>query len=91
MNTRQLLLKLAKRFPKRYATFYHDHVGLMAGKLPEEVHKIILCLDFDYQALPYIKENEPDLVMTHHPFIYGTKVKVFTYLCSIILCPCSHT
>ena len=55
MNTKKLFLKLSKRFPKRYAKFYHDHVGLMTGKLPEEVHNILLCLDFDYQVLPLVK------------------------------------
>ena len=79
MNTKKLLMKLAKRFPKRYAKFYHDYVGLMTGKLPEDVHKIVLCLDFDYQVLPLIKENKPDLIITHHPFIYGTKAKVFKF------------
>ena len=79
MNTRKLLLKLSKRFPKRYAKFYHDYVGLMTGKLPNEVHNILLCLDFDYQVLPLIKENKPDLIITHHPFIYGTKAKVFKW------------
>ena len=79
MNTKKLLLKLAKRFPKKYAKFYHDHVGLMTGKLPSEVHKIVLCLDFDYQVLPLIKENKPDLIITHHPFIHGTKAKVFKW------------
>ena len=77
MNTKKLLLKLSKRFPKRYAKFYHDHVGLMTGKLPEEVHNILLCLDFDQEVLPLVKENKPDLIITHHPFIYGTKAKVF--------------
>ena len=79
MNTKKLLLKLSKRFPKRYAKFYHDHVGLMTGKLPEEVHNILLCLDFDYQVFPLIKENKPDLIITHHPFIYGTRAKVFKW------------
>ena len=79
MNTRKLLLQLAKRFPKRYAKLFHDYVGLMTGKLPEEVHKIVLCLDFDSQVLPLIKENKPDLIITHHPFIYGTKAKVFKW------------
>ena len=79
MNTKKLLLKLSKRFPKRYAKFYHDHVGLMTGKLPEEVKKIVLCLDFDQQVLPLIKEEKPDLIITHHPFIYGTKAKVFKW------------
>ena len=79
MNTRQLLLKLSKRFPKRYAKFYHDYVGLMTGKLPEEVHNILLCLDFDQEVLPLVKENKPDLIITHHPFIYGTKARVFKW------------
>ena len=58
MNTRQLLLKLSKRYPKRYAKFYHDYVGLMTGKLPEEVKKIVLCLDFDEQVLPLVEEDK---------------------------------
>ena len=79
MNTRKLLQQLAKRFPKKYAKMNHDYVGLMTGKLPEEVHKIILCLDFDQEVLPLVEENIPDLILTHHPFIYGTKYRVFNY------------
>ena len=79
MKTRLLLQKLAKKFPKRYAKMYHDHVGLMTGKLPEEVHTIALCLDFDEEVFPLVEENVPDLIITHHPFIYGTKAKVFKW------------
>ena len=79
MKTRQLLRRLADRFPKRYAKFYHDHVGLMTGKLPLDVHKIVLCLDFDQEVFPLIEENKPDLIITHHPFIYGTKYRVFKH------------
>ena len=79
MKTRLLLRQLATRFPKRYAKMNHDFVGLMTGKLPEEVHKIVLCLDFDQEVLPLIKENKPDLIITHHPFIYGTKYRVFKW------------
>ena len=38
-----ILRKLAKDFPKRYAKMNHDYVGLMTGKLPNEVHNILLC------------------------------------------------
>ena len=79
MNTRLLLRQLANRFPKRYAKMNHDYVGLMTGKLPEEVHRIVLCLDFDQEVFPLIKENKPDLIITHHPFIYGTKYRVFKW------------
>ena len=77
MNTNILLRKLAKRFPKRYAKMNHDYVGLMTGKLPLEVKKIFLCLDCDWEVLPLIKKEKPDLVLTHHPLIYGTRAKVF--------------
>ncbi len=77
MNTKSLLTKLAKRFPKRYAKENHDFVGLMTGKLPEEVNKIILALDCDWEIFDKIKEIKPDLVLTHHPLVYGYRSKVF--------------
>ena len=79
MNTNALLRKLAKQFPKRYAKANHDYVGLMCGKLPEEVHKIFLCLDCDWEVFPLIKEAKPDIVFTHHPFIYGTRARVLKH------------
>ena len=79
MKTKELLLKLSKRFPKRYAKMNHDRVGLMSGKLPEEVHKIFLCLDFDHEIFDTVKEEKPDLILTHHPFIYGTRAHVLKY------------
>ena len=76
MKTRTLLLKLSKKFPKRIAKSHHDYVGLMCGKLGEEVKKITLCLDFDETIFPEVVANTPDLIITHHPFIYGQKSKV---------------
>ncbi len=73
MNTRSLLIKLSKQFPKSIAKKHHDFVGLMVGKLPTEVHKILLCLDFDDEVLIQAKQFQPDLILTHHPFIYGRK------------------
>ena len=55
MKTDTLLKKLAKRFPKRYAKMNHDFVGLMVGKKPEEVHKILLCLDMDEEVLSFLQ------------------------------------
>lgn len=77
MNTKSLLNKLGKRFPKKYAKMNHDFVGLMTGKLPEEIHKIVLCLDCDWEIFDRIKEEKPDLVLTHHPLVYGLRSRVF--------------
>ena len=79
MKTNILLNKLAKRFPKKYAKYNHDFVGLMVGKKPEEVHKIVLVLDLDWEIFPQVKEVKPDLVITHHPFFFGPKSKIYKY------------
>jgi len=79
MKTDLLLLKLSKLFPKKYAVMNHDHVGLMTGKKPNEVHKILLLLDLDNESFPIVKKVKPDIVITHHPFIFGTKFRVFKY------------
>ena len=79
MKTRVLLTKLSKRFPKRYAKMNHDFVGLMVGSLPEEVNKILLCLDFDEEVIDLAIEMKPDIIFTHHPFIYGPKGKILKY------------
>lgn len=80
MNSIKLLRTLAKRFPKSIKT-PGDHVGLMTGKLPEDIKSIVLCLDFDDVAFDEIKKLgiKPDLILTHHPFIYGTKYRVFKH------------
>lgn len=79
MNTLTLLRKLSKRFPKRFAKMNHDRVGLMTGKLPKEVHKILLALDCDKEILPLIEKEKPDLVLTHHPLIYGTRAFILNH------------
>ena len=79
MKTILMLNKLAKRFPKKFAKMNHDYVGLMTGKRPEEIKKIFICLDMDYDVLDQVIEAKPDVVITHHPFIFGTKAKVFKY------------
>ena len=76
MKTNILLNKLAKRFPKRFAKQNHDFVGLMVGKKPEEVNKIVLVLDLDWDIFPMIKGVKPDIVITHHPFLFGPKAKI---------------
>lgn len=79
MKTKSMLLKLAKQFPKKIAKKHHDFVGVMVGPLPEEVHKIVLCLDFDEQILNDVLEFKPDLIITHHPFFFGSKTKILKY------------
>ena len=75
----KILRRIAKDFPKRYAKMNHDRVGLMTGKKPDKVQKIFLSLDMDWEVLPLVKEFKPDVIITHHPFIYGTRARVLKY------------
>ena len=74
-----ILRNLSKNFPKRFAKMNHDRVGLMTGKKPDKVQKIFLSLDLDWEVLPLVKEFMPDVIITHHPFIYGTRARVLKY------------
>lgn len=79
IEMRKILTNLAKNFPKRLAKKHHDHVGLMTGKMPGKVQKIFLCLDLDWEVLPEVIKAKPDVIITHHPFIFGTKASVFKW------------
>ena len=77
MDSKKLIAKLWKLFPSKIAKEYCDHVGLMTGKLKPEIHKIVLALDMDWEIFDEVLKVKPDLVITHHPFIYGTRKEVF--------------
>ena len=78
ISSRSLLIKLGKRFPRHLALKNRDpYVGHQVGQMPLTISKILLCLDFDLTVLEQVKIHRPDLVITHHPFIYGLKAKVF--------------
>lgn len=76
MKGKTLLRQISIRFPKRLAEGF-DHVGLQTGKIPENIQSVLLCLDVDWELLPKIKEIHPDIIISHHPFIFGTKYQVF--------------
>ena len=77
MEKIKLFRELAKRFPKSIKS-PGDRVGLMTGKLPDDINHILLCLDFDEEVLLKVKtmDKKPDLILTHHPFIYGTRARI---------------
>ena len=75
MKSKSLITKLAKRFPKRIGA-RRDFLGIQINKLPTDINKIMLALDFDYEVYEHMLKEKPDLVLTHHPFIYGTFMRV---------------
>lgn len=82
MDTKVLLKRLSKMFPKRLAASY-DHVGLQLGKIKDDTKTIFLCLDFDEIVLKYILDNhledKIDLIITHHPFFFGKRSQILKH------------
>jgi dinuclear metal center YbgI/SA1388 family protein len=73
LKTVNLLQAFGRDFPQRLAKPYGDFVGLMTGKLPKTLNKIAIVLDMELILLDDMVKEKPDLIITHHPFIYGTK------------------
>lgn len=70
MDTRKLINRLGRIYPKRYSSAF-DFVGRQIGKLKPSTNKIVVALDFDEEIYSATKEVGPDLIITHHPFIFG--------------------
>lgn len=79
IKTKSLLKKLSFNFPKKIAKKYSDFVGTMIGPLKEETNRVVLCLDFDSSILSEVEKIKPDLIITHHPFFFGSKTKILKY------------
>ena len=47
-----------------------DNVGLMVGDKEKEVRKILLALDCTLEVIEEAKENDIDLIITHHPLLF---------------------
>jgi dinuclear metal center YbgI/SA1388 family protein len=73
LKTVNLLQAFGRDFPQRLAKPYGDFVGLMTGKLPKTLNKIAIVLDMELIHLDDMVKEKPDLIITHHPLIYGTK------------------
>lgn len=48
----------------------YDNVGLMVGTEEKKVKKVLLALDCTKEVIEEAKENNIDLIITHHPLIF---------------------
>lgn len=77
MEKMKLMRALWRCYPRRYAE-PGDYIGLQIGQLKAEIRRIIVALDFDETILEAARDFRPDLILTHHPFIYGTPKAVLS-------------
>lgn len=69
LKVKDIIGNLEKKYPKANAESW-DNVGLIVGKLNQEVRKVQLSLDATDKAIENAIKNSADLIITHHPMIF---------------------
>lgn len=69
LKVKDIIGSLEKKYPKVNAESW-DNVGLIVGKLNQEVRKVQLSLDATDKAIENAIKNGAELIITHHPMIF---------------------
>lgn len=75
MKCSEIIKILEKQSPSEYALDW-DNVGLLVGRRDKEVKKLLLCVDATKEVCEYAIENKFDMIVTHHPMIFGKMRRV---------------
>jgi len=75
MKSKKLINYIWKKYPKKGQEVW-DRCGRQIGVLPAQINRVMICLDYDVEMCEKAREIKPDLIITHHPFIFGTRMKV---------------
>lgn len=75
MTCRDIIGIIEEAYPRSYAMEW-DNVGLLAGRRDKEVHRIYLAVDATDAVVDEAIEKKADLLITHHPLIFGSIKKV---------------
>ena len=70
MNVNDIETFLNEVFPPENALSY-DNVGLIAGDREKAVSAIVISLDLTSKAIAAAKASGANLIVTHHPIIFG--------------------
>lgn len=75
MNCREIISEIEKVFPVTSAEEW-DNPGLLVGRRDKEVKRILVSLDALDSVINQAIERKADLLITHHPLIFGSLKKV---------------
>lgn len=74
-----------------------DNSGFILGDIKKEVKTVVMSLDATKAAVAFSKSVDADLLLTHHPIIFGgvKKIKsdsaIYQLINNDITCMCAHT
>ena len=69
------ILKFIESIAPPYMAESWDNVGLLCGRKEKPVRKILVALDPFASVIAQAIREEADLIVTHHPLIFGDKLK----------------
>ena len=72
------IIKEMEKFAPKFLKEDFDNVGLMVGDKEKEVKKILLALDCTLEVIEEAKNNNIDLIITHHPLIFRKPSSITT-------------
>ncbi len=70
MTVNNVLDYLKEKYPLDTACDF-DNVGLLVGDKGATVTRAVVCLDCDINTVNYAKSKGAELIITHHPVIFG--------------------
>ena len=77
MKLNNLIKAIEKKYPLNLA-YNWDNVGLIVGDFDSEVKKILVSLEANESVVEEAINNNIDLIITHHPFIFKKINKINT-------------
>ncbi|MCI1931014.1 MAG: Nif3-like dinuclear metal center hexameric protein [Clostridia bacterium] len=75
MNAAKIIQILEKKVPLYLAEDW-DNPGLVIGKRNREIKKVLVALDVTDDVAKEAVEKKVDMIVTHHPMIFGTIKKI---------------
>jgi len=76
MRLRDLIKVIEEKYPTNLA-YDWDNVGLLVGDWDSEINKVLVSIEANEKLIEEAIENDIDLIVTHHPFIFS-KIKRIT-------------
>ena len=77
IKCQELIEKMEERYPRIYACDW-DNVGLLAGDREQEIKSVYIALDATDGVIDRALLAGADLLLTHHPMIFGSIKSVTT-------------
>ena len=77
MKCNEIIENLNKEYPLSAAEEW-DNVGLLVGKRDAEVSRVLVALDASDEVVDQAVEQKVQLIVTHHPLIFGSIKKINT-------------